>query len=124
MARARVDKDAPRLAVYAHMFFMDEMWHNFALFTKEYSLFCETFLGGYIHHLPMTRAEQERLKAKYKKNPKATARRMEQQKLEQCNFIFHELGEPTLKKWYSEFPERYTPEFVNSRRRPLGHAGT
>lgn len=115
--------DGPTLAIYAHMLFIDEMWHNFVLFTKEYAQFCDEFLGGYIHHLPMKRREQERLQERFRKNPKATAKRSEREKLEQCNFIYHELGEETLKRWYSEYPRRYTPAFVNSRRRRLGRTG-
>ncbi len=30
---------------------VDEMWHEFLLFTEEYTAFCD-LLGGYIHHIP------------------------------------------------------------------------
>jgi len=33
---------------------VDEMWHSFILFTRDYMRFCD-LLGGYIHHIP-TRA--------------------------------------------------------------------
>ncbi len=31
---------------------VDDMWHEFILFTREYKLFCEKGLGRFIHHTP------------------------------------------------------------------------
>lgn len=33
---------------------IDEMWHTFLLFTKDYKAFCEEYLGRFIHHEPLT----------------------------------------------------------------------
>lgn len=33
---------------------IDDVWHQFILFTKEYHSFCHRFFGGYIHHVPNT----------------------------------------------------------------------
>jgi hypothetical protein len=123
LARSHSVPDAPRLAIYSHMLLIDEMWHNFVLFTREYAAFCDELLGGYLHHAPTTRAEHERLKAQFRKSPHAFVRRSAREQLEQCNFIFHELGEDTLKRWYSDFPKRYSTAFVNARRRRLGRTG-
>ena len=32
---------------------IDEGWHNFILFTKEYKAFCEKYIGWFIHHQPV-----------------------------------------------------------------------
>jgi hypothetical protein len=32
---------------------MDEIWHTFIIFTKDYTAFCEGIAGYYIHHAPM-----------------------------------------------------------------------
>ncbi len=34
---------------------VDEVWHNFILFTVDYASFCERFLGKFIHHRPRRR---------------------------------------------------------------------
>ncbi len=34
---------------------VDEMWHNFILFTVDYASFCSRFLGRFIHHRPRRR---------------------------------------------------------------------
>lgn len=31
---------------------LDDGWHNFVLFTKEYARFCEGYVGEFIHHIP------------------------------------------------------------------------
>ena len=31
---------------------VDKGWHNFILYTKEYSEFCQKFFGRFIHHCP------------------------------------------------------------------------
>lgn len=36
---------------------IDEAWHVFVLFTKEYIDFCHTYCGGYVHHAPHTGPE-------------------------------------------------------------------
>ena len=33
---------------------VDEVWHQFILFTPQYHQFCNGFLGRYMHHLPRT----------------------------------------------------------------------
>jgi hypothetical protein len=34
---------------------VDKVWHQFILFTKEYTNFCNKYLGGYMHHTPNTK---------------------------------------------------------------------
>ncbi len=31
---------------------IDRMWHSFLLFTKDYRVFCESYLGRFVHHQP------------------------------------------------------------------------
>lgn len=39
---------------------VDEAWHQFALFTREYSEFCQAFAGAYLHHNPAESGRSER----------------------------------------------------------------
>jgi hypothetical protein len=43
---------------------VDPMWHTFLMFSKDYMIFCEKYLGRYIHHQP--EKDQTRNKAGYK----------------------------------------------------------
>jgi hypothetical protein len=38
------------LAMYSRT--VDEVWHQFILFTREYHAFCDRFFGHYMHHGP------------------------------------------------------------------------
>lgn len=33
---------------------IDEIWHNFILFTKDYQFFCNNYLNKFIHHIPFS----------------------------------------------------------------------
>ncbi len=37
---------------------IDEGWHAFVLHTRDYAVFCEQYIGRFIHHQPHTRAER------------------------------------------------------------------
>jgi hypothetical protein len=34
---------------------VDNLWHSFILFTKDYSSFCKKYIGRFIHHFPNTK---------------------------------------------------------------------
>lgn len=42
---------------------IDEIWHTFILFTKEYEEFCRTLVGEYIHHVPNVESDRTDLSA-------------------------------------------------------------
>jgi hypothetical protein len=46
-ANARGEKDCSMYSLV-----VDEAWHQFVLFTHEYTEFCHSFFGRYIHHIP------------------------------------------------------------------------
>jgi len=33
---------------------VDELWHQFILFTRQYASFCDEYLGNFLHHTPET----------------------------------------------------------------------
>ena len=46
-----------------HSLRVDEAWHQFILFTPQYTDFCQRFFGLYIHHSPSNAPQSERAKA-------------------------------------------------------------
>jgi hypothetical protein len=46
-----------------HSLRIDEIWHQFILFTKEYGEFCQRFFGNYVHHAPSNAPKSEEEKA-------------------------------------------------------------
>lgn len=39
-------------AIFTPSRLVDQVWHEFILFTRTYQAFCEQHLGGFIHHQP------------------------------------------------------------------------
>lgn len=50
MCGIKKSTDSGRLGMYSRD--VDNLWHTFILFTKEYTQFCKNTFGRYIHHEP------------------------------------------------------------------------
>jgi len=88
---------------------IDEMWHNFVLFTTEYFAFCRKYFGYYIHHAPATEAEDREGSEKYGAlAPDERIRVRKEQLRPQYEFIYDHLGKETLAKWYLEYPKIFS----------------
>lgn len=75
-------------AIHDEMSEIDDMWHTFLLFTREYMHFCNHYFGTYIHHIPT--AEDEYLApAEFEIN---FGRYL--------SYIYDNLGEQTVIKWF------------------------
>ncbi|MEW6167389.1 MAG: hypothetical protein AB1651_06795 [Pseudomonadota bacterium] len=93
---------------------IDEMWHTFILFTKEYHEFCSRMFGHYMHHTPTTVSEKKRLRSEMN-DARLTALREEKKK--RYSMIYDLLGRDVFIKWYYEFPERFSPRRIREMRR-------
>ena len=85
---------------------LDEMWHNFVLFTREYTAFCERYFGYYIHHAPVTEAEDIEHKQLYQSlGPSERVQARKDRLRPQYECIYDALGKDTFVKWYLEYPK-------------------
>ena len=75
---------------------LDEMWHTFLMFTRDYADFCERYFGFFLHHVPNEDEEEAR---------EGGAEAVREQLERQFGLVYDVLGEATLKRWYEE--ERY-----------------
>lgn len=111
-AKARIDrkennKNVPeKIAIDDSLVIIDEMWHNFILFTKDYNEFCENSFGFFIHHFPTPKVFNDNLKEQIKKDIAFQRKRRQIQ----YEYIYDLLGADTLKLWYDTFAEKYTPQ--------------
>jgi hypothetical protein len=81
-----------RLTVFGPMKRLDEMWHTFILFTREYTEYCMDNFGFYIHHAPTTRAESER--------DRQRAAELRDERRAMMLLLHDEFGEATLRRWF------------------------
>jgi hypothetical protein len=80
---------------------IDEMWHTFILFTREYDEFCTRYFGAFIHHAPTTKDEKET----FDRDAFLAHKR------EQYSVVYDLLGADTLSLWYLGYKERYGSAF-------------
>lgn len=73
--------------MYEEMSELDAMWHTFLLFTEDYQAFCFKYFDYFIHHRPLKGKE------KLTENDPLKLERF-------LSYVYDELGEETLKKWF------------------------
>jgi len=95
---------------------IDEMWHNFILFTRDYEEFCMRCFGVFLHHTPTSRTEKEKFRMLLASNPEEAAERMERMNRKFMGIVYDELGEETAMKWFGVYPEKYSRTYLNSIR--------
>jgi hypothetical protein len=93
---------------------IDEMWHTFVLFTKDYAAFCERYFGHFVHHVPTTYREQ---RAARRRGVAVERRRAEARIRGAAAYICSTLGEATFVRWYDTLARKYTPTDLERRRR-------
>ena len=115
--RTSMGEPHQQLGITFSMTLLDEMWHTFILFTKPYQEFCKTYFGFYINHSPTTSAEKRKAQAEMERDPEAFHARIEAELTEQYSYIYDRLGPETLQKWYSEWTDLVTPEYLGQLRK-------
>lgn len=100
-------------AIDAPVAIIDEMWHTFILFTKDYTRFCKCYFGHFIHHMPTT----EKAKNLSKQNrEKDFVENLISEKKQRYEIIYDRLGKQTFIRWYYEFPEKFSMEKIKNMR--------
>ena len=97
---------------------IDEMWHTFVLFTKDYCNFCEKYFGRYLHHAPFTSRKGIALKEAKALNPDGLRDEVINGIKNQLTLIETHLGIETIQKWYIKYDAKYTVEKINQLRKP------
>jgi hypothetical protein len=111
--------DGRHSTIHGPLVVLDEMWHNFVLFTKPYTEYCVSLYGHYIHHVPTTHTEIQRLGAELADQPEATRHRIAEQRARQREAIVRHLGVETLLRWYVDYPRKFTTALLAERRKPI-----
>ncbi|MBI1859496.1 MAG: hypothetical protein HYR96_01085 [Deltaproteobacteria bacterium] len=79
------------LVMHEEMRAIDNMWHNFILYTQDYTEFCHSYFGEYLHHQPDMALIQTHPQSEF-------AVLMEKYLL----YLFENLGEETVTHWFGE----------------------
>ena len=86
-AKASQEASAPELPMFENGYLekIDEMWHTFLLYTKDYTGFCHRLLGQYVHHTPSKGGDGD--------NPVELELMIE--------YVIDHLGVETARRWFS-----------------------
>lgn len=87
-----------QIMIYSEMKEIDDMWHTYILFTRDYAELCDKVFGQFVHHTPTTSAEKE----KFKKNKSEFMH----QKKQALSYVYDNLGEETLITWFNQYFNR------------------
>jgi hypothetical protein len=109
--------DSNVLAIIDPLLIVDEMWHNFILFTHDYTRYCFDCYGRYIHHQPTTQGEKARRRQQLLVDPVGARDNATRRLHDQCALICAKLGSATLLKWFVDYPQRYDEAFLSTGRK-------
>lgn len=100
---------------------IDKMWHHFILFTEDYRIFCDRFFGKMVHHAPFSAEHLAQAISE------ATDKGMDLNAYkrlcleQQLHLIESVMGLETVRKWYVEYANAYSPQRMNALQRPFFH---
>lgn len=70
---------------------IDQMWHVFLLYTKDYMDFCEKYFGEYLHHLPDIVPTFQKGSFEFEGNLNKF-----------LNYVYDLLGEGVVRRWFAQ----------------------
>lgn len=108
---AKIENSNKSFVIDNALLVIDEMWHNFILFTKDYSAFCDNYFGHYLHHSPTSVEETNRQKEIFVNMSIEERQSYMMEKLRwQYEFTMVKLGKETFVRWYQYYPNKFTKE--------------
>lgn len=100
---------------------IDRMWHHFILFTKDYEIFCNCFFGKMVHHAPFSPEQLAQAISDSARNGMTLDEYKQMCLAQQLNLIQSLMGIQTVKKWYVDYANTYSPSRMNSLQRAFFH---
>jgi len=104
----------PNIYINDDLLIVDEMWHNFILFTPVYAKFCERFFGRFVHHIPTSKKQREEHQKLLAADPERARMEFMEREERLMSAVYDLCGEETVVKWFQEYPEKYTKASIRS----------
>jgi len=107
--------------IFTHeaMYIIDEMWHTFILFTKDYNEFCMKYFDKFLHHNIVKRDVKLKAIKELEDDPENGRAKLKPLLSKYYTLIYDELGEETLVKWMRTYAQKYTKPYLNSIRKEI-----
>lgn len=107
----------PGIFIPDELLILDEMWHNFILFTRVYQEFCLDYFGVYLHHIPASKQEKQLHHLAVLQDPQSARRNFENKLTKLISVTYDQFGAATVQKWFQEYPEKYSQENIKALRK-------
>ncbi|NII26454.1 hypothetical protein HB364_15295 [Pseudoflavitalea sp. X16] len=107
----------PGVFIPDELLIVDEMWHNFILFTKEYQDFCAFYFGGYLHHTPSSKAAKTKHRQELAADAAAARKAFHDQLATFMSITYDQLGRDTVVKWFQQYPAQYSKQTIKNLRK-------
>ena len=91
--------------VHKPMMPLDNMWHEFILFTREYHEFCHEHFGCYLHHVPCSEREFRAFQQRALEQKEEFIQRERASIGVFVRYVQENLGSETLVTWFKELPK-------------------
>lgn len=106
--RTSGDITTPRaLVMDDSLYYLDEMWHTFILFTRDYHQFCDRYFSEYLHHAPTPRHLRVAERRQFQEDRRLATTRYAEELRRVYLYVHQHLGPHTLELWVSVLPERF-----------------
>lgn len=107
----------PGVFIPDELLIVDEMWHNFILFTATYHDFCARYFGAYLHHLPASRAEKIQHRQQLAADAVSARNAFKEKLTAFMSITYDQLGHETMIRWFQEYPQRYSKQAIKNLRK-------
>lgn len=107
----------PGVFIPDELLIIDEMWHNFILFTAVYQDFCNRYFGTYLHHLPASKAEKALHKEQVDTDVAAARKAFNDKLARFMSVTYDQLGRDTVVKWFQQYPTQYSKQSIKNLRK-------
>lgn len=107
--------------IFTHepLWIIDEMWHTFLLYTRDYSNFCINYFDRIIDHDIVPRNKKQNVIQGLDRNEKEIVNMVSLAVKRLYELIYEFLGRETLIKWIDGYGKKYTIYYINSIRKPI-----
>lgn len=94
-------------AIWDCMTVIDEMWHEFMLYSEDYSDFCLKYFGRYIHHLPTHSSDKSKTRTRLLNGDLEAIERQRIEIDRLISLVFDLFGRNIARLWFQEFKLQY-----------------
>ncbi len=111
----------PEEYIFTHepLWVIDEMWHTFLMYSKDYEEFCYKYFGKMMHHEPIERAKKMEVINRLETDQEETEKELSPYVRNLYSLIYDYLGRDTLVKWVHVYGQKYTIAHMNTIRKPI-----